>query len=681
VLRSLVIASCLLLGACSENLGPAPPDGGRVVGVGHEAFSGPRTDRVGIAVELAGPGVLVGTDAGLFSFDADRPEAWSPVHGGYLTGQSEARVGVVRELEMTADGRRIFFRGELGPSDALVASRDGGMTFTRLGRPDALLNSVDAIGIADPGVLGSDGAWLAVQGGRAFVRSTLTETWDERLMPRAPVEVAAIIADSLGNIALAVAGSSPADWTLWVSQGPDGDVLETGIILDGPALAITWHETELLGATFSGVHDGTGQVVAWEDAEVVFASLDGSRNQIAWALVARLADSTLAIATGEGPGVVGQSTVVPSGTVVALARSGDRTRVLYDDGSSWEASGGVDAYAGVELNLLSVAASPAASSLAVGHLRTGEIFQGVPTDPDAFGTRGTPLRASAPRNILFDPLVDDALLVGSFGVYRSDPRTATWQERNTGFFSYDPSFFAGPFPVSAFVALPNGDLWVGGINGDGPYRSVDGGQNWQRVHEGLGEPGSYLAEFGLPLVSQVRGFTADQNGRVWMGAFRGGVFRLDEATDIWQGVSAGLPRVSGVPLDSCCAVPGVSEVDVRDLATLGDGTLLAATGWGIYALRPGTRTWEDRSIGLFNRDVTRLLRHPHDSATVLAASRGREDAPEWLFLTEDGGRTWFPVDSRLRARTVLDVVWSDPARMEIVVLLEAQGAWRMELNP
>jgi hypothetical protein len=76
-----------------------------------------------------------------------------------------------------------------------------------------------------------------------------------------------------------------------------------------------------------------------------------------------------------------------------------------------------------------------------------------------------------------------------------------------------------------------------------------------------------------------------------------------------------------------------------------------------------------------------LLRHPHDSATVLAASRGREDAPEWLFLTEDGGRTWFPVDSRLRARTVLDVVWSDPARMEIVVLLEAQGAWRMELNP
>ncbi len=681
MLRSLVIASCLLLGACSENLGPAPPDGGRVVGVGHEGFSGPRTERVGTAVKVAGSAVLVGTDAGLFHFDVDRPGAWSPVHGGYLTADSGARVGVVLDLQLTADGRRILFRGELGRTEALVASDDGGAIFSRLTRPDPLLNSVDAIGIADPGVLGLGGAWLAVQGGRAFVRSTTAEVWDERLMPRAPVEVAAIVADARGNIALAVAASLVADWTLWISQGPDGDVLETGITLDGPALAITWHGTELLTATSSGIHDLTGQFVTWNGAEVVFASLDGSGTQLAWALVARLADSTLAIATGEGPGVVEQFTTLPPGTVVAVARSGGQTRVLYDEGSSWGASGGVDAYAGVELDLFSMAARPAASSLAVGHSRTGEIFQGAATDPDAFSTRGTPLQASVPLNILFDPLVDDALLVGSFGIYRSDPQTAIWQERNTGFFSYDPFFFAGPFPVSAFVALPNGELWVGGINGDGPYRSIDGGENWQRVHQGLGEPGSYLAESGLPLMTQVRGFTIDQNGRVWMGGFRGGVFRLDESTDIWEGVSAGLPKVNGVALDSCCVVPGVREVDVRDLATLGDGTLLAATGWGIYALRPGSQTWEDRSIGLFNRDVTLLLRHPDDSATVLAASRGRDEAPQWLFLTEDGGRTWFPVDSRLRARTALDLVWSDPARMEIVALLEAQGAWRMGLNP
>jgi hypothetical protein len=684
VLRPLVIAGCsllLLLGACSENLGPAPPDGGRLVAVRQEAFAGPRAERTGLAISLAGQAVLVGTDGGVFRFDADRPSDWYPVHGGYLTSDSEARVGVVRDLQMTADGRRIFFRGELGISDALIASPDGGDFFTRLPRPDALLTAVDAIGIAEPGALGPEGAWLTVQGGRAFVRAVGAESWSDRLLPRAPAEVAAVIADSTGRIAVAVAASSSTDWTLWASQGPDADVAETGVALDGPALAIAWHRASLLVATLTGIHDATGQLVSWSGAEVLFASIDGAGSQFAWALVARLADSTLAIATGEGPGVAGQPTALPPGTAAAVIRSGDRTRVLYDDGSTWGASGGVDPYRGVELNLLSLAVRPASSSLAVGQLRTGEIFQGPASDPDAFGTRGTPLRASAPRKIVFDPLVEDALFVGSFGVYRSDPQTATWQERNTGFFSYDPGFFAGPFPVSAFVALSDEDLWVGGINGDGPYRSVNGGQTWQRVHEGLGQPGSYLTEPGLPLVTQVRGFARDQDGRVWMGGFRGGAFRLDPSTDIWEEFSAGLPKVNGVALDSCCAIPGETEVDVRDLAVLGDGTLLAATGWGIYALTPGATRWKIRSIGLFNMDVHRLLRHPGDSATVLAASRGREDAPQWLFLTEDGGRTWFPVDSRLRGRTAVDLAWSDPARMEIVALLEAQGAWRLELDP
>ena len=190
MLRSSLIASCLLLGACSENLGPAPPDGGRVVGVGREVLSGPRTDRVGLAVKVAGRAILVGTDAGLFRFDVDRPGAWSPVHGGYLTGDSEARVGVIRDLEMTADGRRIFFQGELGPSDALLASRDGGAIFTRLTLPDALLTSVAAIGIAQPGVLGPYGALLAVPAGPAFVSSTIRERRGCRLPPIAPLRPA-----------------------------------------------------------------------------------------------------------------------------------------------------------------------------------------------------------------------------------------------------------------------------------------------------------------------------------------------------------------------------------------------------------------------------------------------------------------------------------------------------------
>jgi hypothetical protein len=79
--------------------------------------------------------------------------------------------------------------------------------------------------------------------------------------------------------------------------------------------------------------------------------------------------------------------------------------------------------------------------------------------------------------------------------------------------------------------------------------------------------------------------------------------------------------------------------------------------------------------------VQRLLGHPADGSTVVAAARGRVGSPDWLFLSEDAGRTWFPVASRLSGRVPVDLAWSDPSRMEVVVLLEAQGLWRMELDP
>lgn len=681
---SWILALALLTpGGCSDNLGPAPPDGGRVVRVAAESVAGPRTDRVGQRVAVSGSSILVGTDSGLFRFSTANAGRWSPVHGGYLTPDLIQRVGNISELEIGAQGDLIFFRGAVATLDALVVSSDGGEFFDRLDRPDALLTTVDAIGIAPAGRLGEGGAWLAVQGGRVFHRGLDSAAWEARLMPRAPVEVHDVAADSAGRIGVGVASPTAADFTVWVSQGPGEDFTASGLVLESRVLALAFPSTspEPWVATAAGIRREAATVVSWPGTLVEHAALDGSGGDPDWALVGRRADGELALARGSGPAVVVTSQVVPAGDVADLDLSGDVVRVLFRDGSSWSAEGTVDPYGGVEVDLWSVATGSPGEGLAAGQFRTGEVYQGPVRDPDGFSTRGTPLRASAPRRMLFDPLVEDALFVASFGLYRSDPQSSIWEERNTGFFSYDPAFFAGPFPVSAFEILDDGSFWVGGVSGDGPYRSRDAGLSWLRVHEGLGEPGSYLQEFGLPLVSQVRGFAVDGAGAVWMGAFRGGAFRLDAASDRWEQQSAGLPRVDGSIHDSCCPVPGESEVDVRDLVATEDGALLAATGWGIYRLPAGASRWEPRSVGLFNQDVQELLRHPGDSATVVAATRGRKDAPDWLYFTEDAGRTWFPVRGRLVGRNPIDLAWSDPARLEIVVLMEAQGVWRMELSP
>jgi hypothetical protein len=119
---------------------------------------------------------------------------------------------------------------------------------------------------------------------------------------------------------------------------------------------------------------------------------------------------------------------------------------------------------------------------------------------------------------------------------------------------------------------------------------------------------------------------------------------------------------------------------VRDLARLDDGTLLAATGWGIFAFDPSAESWSPRSQGLTNTDVWAMAAHPTRGRTVVAVGRGVSASPRWIHLSEDSGRTWFPVDVSVLAKDARDVVWSRPERMEITALLYEQGAWRMELR-
>jgi hypothetical protein len=350
--RSFLHALGILLAGmsfgCSENFGPAPPDGGRRVAVRSESSTGPRTDRVGTALTMAGEAVLVGTDAGLFQFWTDRPDRWIPLQGGFLTVDGEARVGGVAELATGRDGELLFFRGRLGPNDALVASRDGGLFFNRLARPDPLQTSVDAIGVAGPGPLGNSGAWLAVQGGQVFSLPVGGESWSGLLLPRAPLEVTAVAAAADGRLAVAVAATAADDWTVWANWMGDRNLEETGLGFPGRIHDMIWQAGDLLVATTDGIWSGESRVVTWPQVRILDAALASSESGPVWALVGLLADGSVRLATGSGPGPVSGATDLPSGTVVDVAASATGGRVLYGDGST---SGGAerDPYGGVEL--------------------------------------------------------------------------------------------------------------------------------------------------------------------------------------------------------------------------------------------------------------------------------------------------------------------------------------------
>ena len=82
-----------------------------------------------------------------------------------------------------------------------------------------------------------------------------------------------------------------------------------------------------------------------------------------------------------------------------------------------------------------------------------------------------------------------------------------------------------------------------------------------------------------------------------------------------------------------------------------------------------------------NRDVLALAAHPRRSGTVAAGTSTDAGRVQWLFLSEDAGRTWFAVDVSVVARDCIDLVWSRPDRNELVALLRARGALRVELAP
>ena len=75
-------------------------------------------------------------------------------------------------------------------------------------------------------------------------------------------------------------------------------------------------------------------------------------------------------------------------------------------------------------------------------------------------------------------------------------------------------------------------LWLGAAVGDGVYRSVDGGLNWGRVHDGLGAPGGLEGEDGLSGITDVRAF-AFHDAEIWMAGYRGGVYWLNGAAAAW----------------------------------------------------------------------------------------------------------------------------------------------------
>jgi photosystem II stability/assembly factor-like uncharacterized protein len=173
-------------------------------------------------------------------------------------------------------------------------------------------------------------------------------------------------------------------------------------------------------------------------------------------------------------------------------------------------------------------------------------------------------------------------------------------------------------------------VYVGTFD-DGVYRTLDGGDSWERVGEGIAE-GRVLSVAFSP-VERVNGRSV-----VYVGTEPSNVYRSEDDGRRWRG-SPGLGALPSAASWSFPPRPWTHHVRWIAPHQTEPGTLFVGIELGgVMRSRDGGETWEDRNPGAY-RDAHALATHP------AAPGRVYEAAGEGVALSDDGGASWRPVDA------------------------------------
>lgn len=202
------------------------------------------------------------------------------------------------------------------------------------------------------------------------------------------------------------------------------------------------------------------------------------------------------------------------------------------------------------------------------------------------------------------------------GVFRSTDGGSTWSAANAGLnelYLHSLAYLPGASPT----------LLAGG-NGGGVYRSTGGAAAWTTSSLGLDEAlvSTVVANPGTP-------------GRAFASAFDG-VYATADGAGSWQRASGGLPLEPVAALALRFAV----SLQPGDEETLYAGTL----GAGLLASTDGGATWNARDAGLADDHVSAVTIDPTNVLTLYAGTDHPYDGvdPQRVYKSVDGGATWRP---------------------------------------
>lgn len=208
---------------------------------------------------------------------------------------------------------------------------------------------------------------------------------------------------------------------------------------------------------------------------------------------------------------------------------------------------------------------------------------------------------------LFDlSVTSDNTIFYSLGerLFRSGDEGENWTNVFSGYIHECCGYYYHYFKYRIIIdSVAEGAIYS--ADGNGIYRSNDGGESWGLV--------------GLPQ-DEIRDFLIDSEERIWFGGRYGGVYIADRGSSVFRPINEGLIN----PQLFC-------------LADNGTGDILAGTQGGVYRASMDDPRWT--GAGLDSMRVTQL--HCRGAEHMVGIVRGSyHNWDDGVYLSEDGGGSW-----------------------------------------
>lgn len=301
-----------------------------------------------------------------------------------------------------------------------------------------------------------------------------------------------------------------------------------------------------------------------------------------------------------------------------------------------------------------------------GRRHPGGLFRRSPGDgPWQALTAGLPEQVEA-RALAVHPREPDVMYAGTQdGPYRTTDGGERWER--LGF----PDRGAVVWSIAFHPTRPQ--IMYAGVAPVGIYRSEDGGDTWNKL------PGAKSPNHcGMGFPVRVTGIAVDPRSPddIYAALEVSGVIRSTDGGETWTDLSAPLIKLAeNAHLKSRIG----SDIDAEGMLDSHALAVSAATGTAFLAVRMGLfrsddcgASWRDMAIGRYSpltycRDV---IVSPHNPRVMYAclskAARGNDGS---LYRSDDMGLTWRRFDHGVKARGTMMAVAAhprDPARVYCV---------------